>query len=222
MATDAALNHPLPVAIPPTGRACRLRRIVGAACLPATFAVMLVGTPLLDPLDDHANESTTLRQAVGHAGQIAALGWAEILTGILTIAGLMTVVGAIRSRGGGWANATGVITVVSSAGLIGIAMNHFVVSGLTSSSLTAGQRVEALTRFHGAGGPVVLLIMVGVLGFGTAAIAAWRSGLSSPLILIPAAALLVASSAPGDAAEYASQAAGLVLTGWLARDLLRR
>lgn len=204
-----------------TTPAYRLRRIVGALCLPTIFVVMLVGTPLLNPLDDRADESATLHQALGHSGQIAALGWAEILTGVLTIAGLMTVVGSIRTRGAGWANATGVVTVVSAAGLIGIAMNHFLISGLTSSSLSMTQRVEAFTKFHDAGGPIVVLIMIGALGFVTAAVAAWRAGLSSPLILVPAVALLVASTAPGDAAEYASQVAGLVTGAWLARDLFK-
>ncbi|MGN6782090.1 MAG: hypothetical protein ACTHJH_11350 [Marmoricola sp.] len=140
---------------------------------------------------------------------------------MLTVAGLMTVVGAIRHRGAGWANATGVITVLSAAGLFGIAMNHFVLAGLTSSTLPEPQRVEALTRFHSAGGPVVILIVLSVVGFVTAAIAMWRSGLSSPLLLVPAVALLVLSTAPSEVASYASMAAGLVLTAWMARDLLR-
>lgn len=219
--TSTTLRPPVAPAPEAPGRAYRLRRTFGALCLPATFLVMLVATPLLDPLDDSADEATTLNQAVGHAGQIAGLGWAEILTGMLTIAGLMTVVGAIRSRGAGWANATGVITVLSAGGLIGIAMNHFVVSGLTSSSLSTDQRVEALKQFHSAGGPVVVLIMLSVLGFVGAAVAAWRSGLSSRLVLVPAAALLVVSFAPGEVSEYASTAAGLVTTAWIARDLLR-
>jgi hypothetical protein len=133
----------------------------------------------------------------------------------------MTVVGAVRTRGAGWANATGVIAVVSTGGLIGIAMNHFLVSGLTASSLTTAQRVEALQRFHHAGGPVVVLIMLSALGFVTAAVAAWRSGLSSRLVLVPAAALLVVSFAPGEASEYAAPAAGLAMGAWIARDLLR-
>ena len=221
MTTQTTPAHRPDLEAPISSPASRLRRRFGALCLPATFLVMLVGTPLLDPLDDRANESKTLHQAIGHASQISGLGWAEILTGVLTIAGLMTIVGAIRERGAGWANATGVITVISSAGLIGIALNHFVIAGLTSSTLTMPQRVEALTRFHHAGGPIVVLIMIGAVPFVTAAVAAWRSGMTSPLILVPAIALLVASTAPGDAGEYASQAAGLVTAAWLARDLLR-
>lgn len=219
--TSTTVRRPTAHPSAEAGRAYRLRRTVGALCLPATFLVILIGTPLLDPLDDSADEATTLHQALGHAGQIAGLGWAEILTAILSIAGLMTVVGAVRTRGAGWANATGVITVLSAGGLIGIAMNHFLVSGLTSSSLGAAQRVEALKQFHSAGGPVVVLIMLSVLGFVAAAVAAWRSGLSSRLVLVPAAALLVVSFAPGEASEYASAAAGLVTTAWIARDLLR-
>ncbi|GAB3580818.1 hypothetical protein [Calidifontibacter terrae] len=213
---------PTPEAAPATGAAAyRLRRTVGAICLPAMFALMLVGTALLDPLDDSAGEATTIRQAIGHSGQIAALGWAEIVTALLGLAGLMTVVGAIRRRGAGWANAVGVFAVLSAPGFIAIAMNHFVVSGLVSSTLTQDQRVEALRRFHEAGGPIIAFIMLTVVGFVLAAVAAYRSGLSSPLVLVPAAALLVTSFAPGEAGQYAAAVAGLVMSGWIARDLLR-
>jgi hypothetical protein len=40
-------------------------------------------------------------------------------------------------------------------------------------------------------------------------------------VLVPAAALLVVSFAPGEASEYAAPAAGLVMGAWIARDLLR-
>lgn len=209
-----------PVATTPSP-AYRLRRVVGACCLPAAFAVMIVGSALLDPLDDSANEATTIHDAVGHAGQIAALGWAEVLSAFLVLGGLMTVVGAVRGRGAGWANATGVLAILSSAGLLGIALNHFVVSGLTSSNLGLDARIEALTRFHHAGGPIVAFIMISALGFVTAALAGWRSGLTSRLVLVPAAAFLVISFAPGEAAQYAAMAAGLVMTAWLAGDLVR-
>lgn len=221
MTSTTSPTSQLPSRFAPSSRAYRLRLTAGALCLPVTFGIMLVGSPLLDPLDDRADEATTLHQALGHAGQIAGLGWAEILTGVLAIAGLMTLVGAIRSRGAGWANATAVVTLLSTGGLIGIAMNHFVISGLTASSLTTDQRVEALKRFHDAGGPIVVLIMLSALAFVLAAVAAWRSGLSSPLVLVPAVALLVVSTAPGEAAQYASSAAGLLLGAWIARDLIR-
>lgn len=202
-------------------RAARVRRTVGAACLPATFALMIVGTAVLDPLDDSANESDTLHQAVGHAGQIAVLGWAEVLSAVLILGGLLTLVGAVRSRGAGWANATGVFAALSAVGTVGVAVNHFVVSGLTSSGLTPGQRVEALTRFHHAGGPIIVLLIVGILSFPLAAVTAWRAGLSSRMVLVCAAAFLVASFAPGVAAEYVAYTAGLVMAAWIARDLLR-
>lgn len=224
MSQHTAAAQTVPTSIPTDaepGRAFRLRRIIGAGCLPATFLVMIAGTALLDPLNDSANEPDTLAQAVGHAGQIAALGWAEILTAVLTLAGLLTLVGRVRGRGGAWANATAVLAVVAAVGMIAVAFNHFVVSGLTESALTTSQRVEAFTRFHQAGGPIIAFILMGELGFVLAGVTAWRSRLSSPLVLIPTAALLIISPAPGQAAEYASYVAGLVMATWIARDLLR-
>jgi hypothetical protein len=207
---------------PNTKRAAfRLRRTFGAVCLPSVFVVMIVGTALLDPLDDSANERNTLVQATGHASQIAALGWAEICTALLTLAGLLTVVGSARRRGAGIANATGVLAGIAVVGMVGIALNHFVVSGLTRSNLTSHQKIEAFTQFHHAGGAIIVFIMLGALGFVTAAITAWRSGLSHKLVLVPAVAFLVVSFAPGEVAEYASFAAGLVMAVWIARDLLR-
>ena len=203
------------------GRAFRLRRTVGALSFPAVFLVMIAGTALLDPLDDSANERTTLAQAVGHAGEIGALAWAEILGALLTLAGLLTVVGYARHRGAGIANATAVLGALSAVGMVGIALNHLVVAGLTSAHLGAAQKVEAFTRFHNAGGAVVVFIMIGALGFVTAALTAWRSGLSHRLVLVPAVAFLVLSFAPGPVAEYAAFAAGLVMASWIACDLLR-
>ena len=203
------------------GRAYRLRRTFGALSLPAVFVVMILGTALLDPLDDAADETDTLSQAVGHASQIAALGWAEIATALLTLAGLLTVVGAIRTRGAGVANAVGVLGCFSAVGMIGIAANHFVVSGLTSADLPTAQKVEAFTAFHHAGGAMILFIVIGALGFVLAAVAAWRSGLSHRLVLVPAVAFLVVSFASGRVAEYTAYAAGLVMAAWIARDLLR-
>ena len=203
------------------GPAFRLRRSIGAVCLPATFLLMIAGTALLDPLDDSADEANTLAQAVGHAGQIAALGWVEILTAVLTLTGLLTLVGCVRGRGAGWANATAVLAAVATVGMIGIGFNHFVVSGLTHADLSTAQRVEALTRFHHAGGPIIAFILLGALGFVLAGVTAWRSRLSSPLLLVPTTAFLIISFAPGQAAEYASYVAGLVMAAWMARDLLR-
>ncbi len=45
-----------------------------------------------------------------------------------------------------------------------IAVNHFVVTGLVRSGVTATDAAKVLDAFHTAGGPVAVLFMLGLLG----------------------------------------------------------
>lgn len=158
-----------------TSKPLALRRSVGAACLPALFLVMLVGTAL-QPVDNDADSTTIFQQAAGHLGALHVLAWLELLTAALCIVGLVTVAGAVRGRGAGWATAAATLGVLAGLGQAAISLNHFVVIGLANADLSAGQRAAALDSFHSAGGPIVVLFFLIALALPLAAVAAWRAG----------------------------------------------
>lgn len=219
-ATTTTASAPMPAPEPtlPSGQ-LTLPRSLGAACLPALFLVMIVGTAI-DPLDDSADSATTFRQAAGHLGAVHVLAWLELLTGVLCIAGLLTVTGAIRGRGAGWATAAGGLGVLAGLGQAVISLNHFVVIGLAGTDLAAGQRTAALDGFHHAGGPVVVLFFLLPIALPVAGVAAWRAGLTSRAILVPALLFLLTATIPGaGVAQFVPLVVGLVLGGWLAKAL---
>lgn len=201
-------------------RARAVRRLVGAASLPALFLVMVVGTAI-DPLDDAAPAGPTMAAASRHAGAITTLAWLELLAAALCVGGLLTLVGAIRGRGAGFANAVGVLGVLTAVGMGGIGINHFVVAGLSQSGLSAANTAKALDAFHSAGGPLIILFFLPPLTFLLATVAAWRAGLVPKAALIVGVLFAVTSVVPGPApVAYISLGVGLVLTSWIAKALL--
>lgn len=215
-------------AVPTTGdlgldtTALRMRRLLGAACLPGLFLLMIVGTAI-DPLDDNADSATTFQQLAGHLGAVHALAWLELLAAPVCIAGLLALVGAIRGRGAGWANAVGVIGVLSGLGQAVIGLNHMVVLGLAHADLTDAQRAGALDHFHDMGGPLVALFFLIALAFPLAGVAAWRAGLAPTAILVPSLLFLLTVFLPeGTVTSYVPLVVGAVLGGWLAQAVLLR
>lgn len=201
-------------------RARSTRRLAGAAALPALFLIMVLGTAI-DPLDDSAPAAATIAAAWGHAGTVTTLAWLELLGSALCVAGLLTLVGAVRHRGAGFANAVGVLGILTGVGMAAISLNHFVVAGLTRSGLTAVDAAKALDGFHNAGGPIIALFMLPALTYLLATLAAWRAGLVPKAALIVGVLFAVTSVVPGPAAvEYISLGVGLVLTAWIAKGLL--
>jgi hypothetical protein len=213
-------SHPAAGLTTDAPAAVRLRRLLGACSLPGLFVLMLAGTAI-DPLDDSASSSTLFRQATGHVGAVHALAWLELLAAPVCVAGLLTVVGAIRRRGAGWANAVGVLGVFAGIGQAALALNHLVVVGLMGTDLSSAERVDVLEAFHSAGGPIPVLFFVTALAYPLAGVAAWRAGITSRAVLVPSLLFLLTASAPtAGAAQYVPIVVGLVLGGWLAHDLL--
>lgn len=201
-------------------RAGTVRRLLGAAALPALFVVMIVGTAI-DPLDDSAPAGATIAAASGHAGAITTLAWLELLGAALCAGGLLTLVGAIRRRGAGFANAAGVLGVLTGIGMVAIGANHFVVAGLARSGLSAPDAVKALEGFHSAGGPLPVLFMLPPLTYLVATVAAWRAGLVPRATLVLGVLFAVVVMVPGPrVVSFISLGVGLALTAWIAKGLL--
>jgi len=136
-------------------------------------------------LDDSANSATTLAQAAGQATSVNILAWMKLAGAVITIAGVLALVGVIRERGAGWANALGTLGVLSGVGMSAIAVNHFVVTGLVRSGVTATDTAKVLDAFHTAGGPAAVLFMLGPIVYLLASVAASRAG------LVPKAAIIL-------------------------------
>ncbi len=216
--SSAGEHRPDPLASAPPG----LRSRLGAACLPGLFLVMIIGTAI-QPVDNNASSAATFRQAAGHLGSLQVLAWLELLTGALCIAGILTLTGAIRSRGAGWATAAGVLGILAGLGQAVISLNHFVVVGLATTNLTAGQRVASLDAFHHAGGPIVALFYLLALAVPFAGVAAWRAALAPKTILVPSLLFLLTVTIPGAGpAQYIPLVVGVVLGGWLAKAIVQR
>lgn len=136
-------------------------------------------------MDDSANSATTLAQAAGQATSVNILAWMKLAGAVITIAGVLALVGVIRERGAGWANALGTLGVLSGVGMSAIAVNHFVVTGLVRSGVTATDTAKVLDAFHTAGGPAAVLFMLGPIVYLLASVAASRAG------LVPKAAIIL-------------------------------
>lgn len=201
-------------------RARAVRRAVGAAALPGLFVVMIVGTAI-DPLEDSSPPAATIAAASGHAGAITALAWLELLGAALCVGGLLTLVGAVRRRGAGFANASGVLGVLVGIGMASIGVNHFLVAGLVGSGLSAPDAVKVLEGFRGAAGPIPVLFMLPPLAYLLATLTAWRAGLVPRAALVLGVLFAVVVVVPGPPlVSFISLGVGLVLTAWIAKGLL--
>lgn len=75
------------------------------------------------------------------------MAWLELLAATFCVSGLLTLVGAVRGRGAGAANAMGVLAVLTGVGMAGIGINHFVVAGLSQSGLSEPDAVRGKRRW---------------------------------------------------------------------------
>ncbi|MEP9383191.1 hypothetical protein [Nocardioides sp. KR10-350] len=207
----------------PSSTAVRLRRYLGAACLPGVFVLMILGTLVVDPLDDSASSTTMFEQAAGHLGTIQVLAWLELLCAPVGVAGLLAVVGAVRRRGAGWANAVGVLAVLTAVGQVAISLNHLVLVGLAKADMSAAQRVDALDSFHHVGGPMPVLFFLSALAYPLAGVAASRAGLVPKAVLVPSLLFFLTVFLPdSEIGQYVPLVVGVVLGGWIGRGLLAR
>jgi hypothetical protein len=193
-----------------------LRRRAGALCLPLSFLALVVAT-LADPLDDSADTPVQLRQAVGHLAQLRVTFLAELVAAVLFIGAAMTVVGAIRGRGAGWANAAGVLGALGGVGLSLISMAHVYLYALVASGTADGEAV--LTARDSVAGAVVPLFWAAPLAVVLLGVAAFRAGLVPWPALVVVGVFLVLEVVPTPFGELPALVAGLVVFGWLAATL---
>src|SRR6476661_10496929 len=109
-----------------------IRRWAGALCLPLFF-VTLIGASVADPVEDEtATPAEQLRQAAAHLGRLHTTFVLELLAAVLFLAATAAIVGRLRGRGSGLANAGAVLGVLGGVGLALIAVNHIFMHALAA------------------------------------------------------------------------------------------
>ncbi len=193
------------------------RRWAGALALPAFF-LALIGASLADPLDDAADGGAQVGQAADHLGALQLTYALELLAAVLFLGATMAVVGAVRGRGSGVANAAAVLGLLGGIGLALIGTGHVYLYAMAASGTTDGSGIVA-ARDAGTG-PLMLLFFAAPLGVVLLCAAAVRSGLVRWPLLVVAGTFVVLEFVPTPFGEIPALIAGLVAFTWLAVGLL--
>jgi hypothetical protein len=190
-----------------------LRRRAGAICLVLFFPAMIAAT-LADPLDDSATQPAQLRQAVGHLGPLHLTFLLELVGALLFVGAAMGVVGAIRRRGAGWANAAGVVAAFGVVGMSLISMAHVYLYALVASGTADGDAV--LAARDSAAGWVVPFFFAAPLAVVLLGVAAFRAGFARWPLLVVVGVFAVLEIVPTPVGELPALIAGLIAFCWLA------
>jgi hypothetical protein len=169
---------------------------------------------LADPVEDSAPARDQLTQAAGHLGRLQVTFLAELAAAGLFIAAVMTLVGVVRGRGSGLANAGGFLGILGGVGLSMIGTSHVYLYALTSSGTADAARVLA-ARDAVAGG-IVVLFFAAPLAVVLLCAAVVRSGAVGWPLLVVVGAFLVLELVPNPAGELPALVAGLVAFTWIA------
>jgi hypothetical protein len=194
------------------------RRWAGTVSLPLFFLAMIAAS-VSDPVEDEtATPAGQLHQAAAHLGRLHAAVLFELLGAVLFLAATMAIVGAVRGRGSGLANAGAVLGVLGGVGLAMIGVNHIFMYALAASGTSDGLAV--LAARDRAAGPLPLLFFAAPFAIVVLCVAAFRSGLVPWPLLVVVGAFLVLEYVPSPLGEVPSLVAGLVAYAWIAVALV--
>jgi hypothetical protein len=194
------------------------RRWAGALSLPLFFVAM-IGSTLSDPVaDETGSPAEQLHQAAAHLGRLHTAFLFELLSAVLFLAATMAIVGAVRARGSGLANAGAVLGVLGGVGLAMIGTGHVFLHAIAASGTSDG--VDILTARDAAAGPLPLLFFAAPFAIVLLCVAAFRAGLVPWSQLVVVGAFLLLEYVPSPLGEVPSLVAGLVAYAWVAVALL--
>jgi hypothetical protein len=195
-----------------------IRRWAGALSLPLFF-LALIGASVADPVDDEtATPAGQLRQAAAHLGRLQTAFVLELVAALLFLAATAAVVGRLRGRGAGLANAAAVLGLLGGAGLTMISVGHIYLHALAASGTSDAVRV--LAARDSAAGPLPLLFFAAPFAIVILCGAAVRGGLARWPLLVVAGAFLVLEFVPSPLGEVPSLVCGLVAWSWIAVTLV--
>lgn len=194
------------------------RRWAGALSLPLFF-LALIGASVADPIEDEtASPAEQLRQAAGNLGRLHTTFLLELLAALLFLAATMAIVGRLRGRGSGLANAGAVLGVVGGVGMAMIGVNHVYMYAMAASGTSDGLHI--LAARDSTAGPLPLLFFAAPFAIAVLCGAAVRGGLVRWPLLVVAAAFLVLEYVPSPLGEVPSLVCGLIAYTWIAVALI--
>jgi hypothetical protein len=194
------------------------RRWAGAISLPLFF-LALIGADLSDPVEDQtATPTEQLHQAAANLGRLHAAFLLELFAAALLVAATMAIVGAVRGRGSGIANAAAVLGVLGGVGMAMIGVNHVYMHALAASGTS--DAVHILAARDDVAGPLPVLFFAAPFAVVVLCVAAFRGGLVRWPLLVVAGAFLLLEFVPSPLGEVPALVAGLVAFAWIAFALL--
>lgn len=196
-----------------------IRRWAGALSLPVFFLAM-IGASLADPVEDEtaATPAEQLRQAAAHLGRLQTAFVCKLLAAVFFLAATAAVVGRIRSRGAGLANAGAVLGLLGGVGLTMISVAHIYLHALAASG--SSDAVRILAARDSAAGPLPLLFFAAPFAIVLLCGAAVRAGFVRWPLLVVTAAFLLLEFVPSSLGEVPSLVCGLVAYTWIALALV--
>lgn len=194
------------------------RRWAGAISLPLFF-LALIGADLSDPVEDQTATATDqLHQAAADLGRLHTTFLLELLGAVLFLAATMAIVGAVRGRGSGIANAGAVLGVLGGVGMAMIGVNHVYLHALAASGTSDG--VAILAARDNVAGPLPVLFFAAPFAVVVLCVAAFRAGLVRWPLLVVAGAFLLLEFVPSPLGEVPALVCGLVAYAWIAVALI--
>ena len=195
-----------------------VRRWAGALSLPLFF-LALIGATLSDPVEDEgATPAEQVAQAAAHLGRLRTTFLLELVGAVLFLAATAAVVGRLRGRGSGLANAGAVLGLLGGVGLTMIAVGHVFLHALAATGTADAVRV--LDARDTAAGPLPLLFFAAPVAIAVLCGAAVRGGLVRWPLLVVAGAFLLLEYVPSPLGELPSLVCGLVAYSWIAVALV--
>lgn len=195
-----------------------IRRWAGALSLPLFFLAM-IGASLADPVEDEsATPAEQLREAAAHLGRLQTAFVLEVVAAVFFLAATAAIVGRLRTRGAGLANAAGVLGLLGGIGLTMIAVAHIYLHALAASG--SGDALRILTARDSAAGPLPLLFFAAPFAIAVFCGAAVRGGLVRWPLLVVTAAFLLLEYVPSPLGEVPSLVCGLVAYSWIAAAMV--
>ena len=206
----------IPPTGPPAGRT--LRTWAGAICLPALPLTLLI-TNLIYPQVDHTPEAE-LAAAVADPPGAQMSAFTYLGAAALSIGVTMAIVGAVRGRGAGLANAGAVLGVLGGVGMSAIGIHQLFIAAFAESGSADTQ--EILGKLGAMVGPLPILFFATPL----AMLVLIASAARARFVPKTAAALMVpfvlADKLPIPNAELLQMVLGLFVFGWVGWCLLNR
>lgn len=197
--------------------ALRARSLATTIALPLAPLIVLFAFVFFDHISDDATEARQVQQAAAHLGTVLPFAALYLLFGILNVALVVRVTGAIRGRGSAWANLGAVVGILGSAAvMLGAARRAMFWVLLKSDPANA---VAVMTKLDKSVYAVIVVLILGIpLGYLTLGIAAFRAGIA-PWPVLAAMVLLVLSFMA--AVNAAAAALGVIAFSWIAWQLRR-